>query len=193
MLPNLTFLVPAEKALMLQLFERDYATFTHTARVLHYATLLGTTLDLPAAELALLKRGAFVHDIGKIGVPDRVLLKRGRLKPHEYRQMQQHTIKGARIIGVVAPELAPHVRSHHEWYNGRGYPDQLVGEAIPLHARIIAVADAYDAMTSDRPYRPGMPAAEARAVMCLDENSQWDESIVAVFLAVLTPRSDVLA
>ncbi len=191
--PDTSFLVPAEKALMLQLFERDYATFAHTARVLHYAALLGDALGLPRPELALLKRGAFVHDVGKIGVPDRVLLKRGRLTPSEYTQMQQHTTKGARIIAVIAPELVPHVRSHHEHYNGRGYPDGLVGEAISLHARIIAIADAYDAMTSDRSYRRGMPPADAQTILCLDAANQWDEHLVAVFLGVLTAHTAVLA
>src|SRR5262249_389485 len=133
---------------------RDEYTGGHTARVTNYSLLLGQQMELPYKDIELLRIGTPLHDIGKIGIDDAILRKPGKLTPEEYKLMQSHTVKGEAIISVI-PDLTaikPIVRSHHERWDGTGYPDKLAGENIPLLARIVAVADAFDAMTSNRPY-----------------------------------------
>src|SRR5207247_2206506 len=137
----------------------------HSLRVTTYAMLLAQHLQMAAADLELIRTGGPLHDIGKIGIDDAILRKPDRLTPEEFDIMKTHTVKGAEILETV-PDLAsiiPIVRHHHERWDGKGYPDGLAGEDIALVARIVAVADAYDAMTSDRPYRKGMPAYAAFA------------------------------
>ncbi|HYT92579.1 MAG TPA: HD domain-containing phosphohydrolase, partial [Gemmataceae bacterium] len=137
---------------------RDTYTGGHTARVTEYSLLLGQQLELTPEDLNQIRIGTPLHDIGKIGIDDAILRKPGKLTAAEFEDMKKHTTKGAKILEQV-PDLVsiiPIVRSHHERWDGQGYPDGLKGEAIPRLARIVAVADAFDAMTSDRPYRPGM-------------------------------------
>lgn len=128
---------------------------------------------------------ALLHDIGKIGVPDSILLKEGKLTTEEYAKMKQHPEIGAHILGSVESlsEMLPIIRHHHEHHNGKGYPDCLVGEDIPLLARVISVADTYDAMTTTRPYRKGLTAEEARKELVALRNVQWSGEIVDAFLA----------
>ncbi|MBJ8191221.1 HD-GYP domain-containing protein, partial [Bacillus cereus] len=162
-------------------------TAGHSLRVAEYSVLIGRKGGLNETDLDLLRKTALLHDIGKIGVADAVLLKDGKLTDEEFDQIKMHPVMGESILRQVEPAYAmapylPGVRSHHERYDGKGSPDQLAGEDIPLFGRIIAVADAYDAMTSDRPYRQGMK--EEKAVMILEEGkgTQWDPYFAELFV-----------
>jgi GAF domain-containing protein len=162
---------------------RDPYTAGHSQRVAAYAVAIGRKLDLEAGTLRMLERGGLLHDIGKIGVEDAVLRKAGPLNAAERAAMERHPLIGydlLRALPFLANEL-PLIRSHHERWDGRGYPDGLAGEAIPLEARIAAVADAFDAMTSDRPYRAGMRADVARERLLAGVGSQfWTPAVYAL-------------
>jgi len=163
---------------------RDKYTGGHTQRVTNYALLLAGELRLSPEQRRFLQIGTPLHDIGKIGVDDAILRKTGALSAEETRAMRNHTVAGAGILETI-PELRPVlsiVRSHHERWNGTGYPDGLCGEQIPLLARIVAVADAFDAMVSDRPYRQGMSTAEALAELRARSGSDFDPGCVQAFL-----------
>jgi len=164
---------------------KDRATRGHVHRVGEYALTIGKGLGLSAAELRALALAAELHDVGKIGVPDAILLKPGALTPEEYAEIKKHTWRGYDIATRIAQlrELAPVIRAHHERLNGSGYPDGLRGEEIPLLARIIAVADSYDAMTSSRPYRPAMSHAEAAAELRRVAGVELDACCVDLLLA----------
>ncbi len=159
---------------------KDAYTGPHTQRVGTAAQRVGELLGLEEAERETLLQGGLVHDIGKIGIPDSVLLKPGRLSAEETATMRQHPVIGAEIVKPLASaaDLIPIIRHHHEQYDGSGYPDGLAGEEIPLNARIVAVCDAYDALTSDRPYRTGRSHSEAMAVLRLGAGRQWDPELV---------------
>jgi HD-GYP domain-containing protein (c-di-GMP phosphodiesterase class II) len=163
---------------------RDDYTGGHTQRVTDYCLLLGEELGLSPADRHTLQIGAPLHDIGKIGIADAVLRKPGQLTAAEFEQMKSHTVKGAMMLGNI-PDLepiVPIVRSHHERWDGNGYPDRRSGTNIPRLARLVAVADAFDAMTSDRPYRVGMPAEKAFAEIGLGAGKQFDPVCAAAFL-----------
>ncbi len=165
---------------------RDTYTGGHTARVTEYSYLLGQQLDLAPADLDLIRIGTPLHDIGKIGIDDAILRKPGRLSPAEFEIMKTHTTKGAKILEQV-PELCPAIpiiRSHHERWDGTGYPDRLAGDNINRLARIVAVADAFDAMTSNRSYRQGMPPDAAFAELEKQQDQQFDPECVVAFLAI---------
>jgi HD-GYP domain-containing protein (c-di-GMP phosphodiesterase class II) len=165
---------------------RDKYTGGHTQRVTNYALLLAERLGLSPVESRILQVGVPLHDIGKIGVDDAVLRKAGALDRTEFQSMRSHTVRGAAILAGI-PGLAPVlpiVRSHHERWDGRGYPDGLVGDAIPLLARVVSIADAFDAMTSDRPYRKGLPLGRAFAEISAGSGSQFDPRCVAAFLSL---------
>jgi HD-GYP domain-containing protein (c-di-GMP phosphodiesterase class II) len=160
-------------------------TSGHSERVARIAVRLGRQMGLPPDELANLFLAGLLHDVGKIGVRSNVLDKPGRLTESEYGHVCEHPVIGDAVVGNV-PELAelrPGVRHHHERYDGTGYPDRLAGEAIPLLARILAVADACDAMASPRPYRPPLPPARVDATLQEGAGTQWDPRVVASFLA----------
>jgi putative two-component system response regulator len=163
---------------------KDAYTERHTHRVAETARRLGARLGLPEEELERLYRGAMVHDIGKIGVPDQVLLKPGPLDIEEMVAMRAHPVIGA---GIIAPlrsgiDLVPMVRHHHEWVDGRGYPDRLRGHEIPLLARIVSVCDAFDALVNDRPYRSRMSTQEAINLLEAGAGRQWDSELVDLFV-----------
>lgn len=165
---------------------RDEYTGGHTARVTEYSHLLGQHLELSPEELHLIRIGTPLHDIGKIGIDDAILRKPGKLTPGEFEIMKTHTTKGAKILEQV-PDLhpvIPIVRSHHERWDGKGYPDGLRGDQIHRLARIVAVADAFDAMTSDRPYRQGMPADVAFEEIEKQRGKQFDPECAAGFLMI---------
>lgn len=165
---------------------RDDHTGTHTQRVTRYATMLGEKLELPEDQLELIRLGGPLHDIGKIGIDDAILRKPGKLTPEEYALMQTHTTKGAEILSSI-PEMAPIipiVRNHHEKWDGSGYPDGLTGENIPHLARILAVADAFDAMTSNRPYHKGKPPSWAFAEVERQLGKHFDPTAGQAFLAI---------
>jgi putative nucleotidyltransferase with HDIG domain len=167
---------------------RDAYTGGHTKRVTEYSLAAGTRLGLKPDELERLRVAAILHDIGKSGVDDRVLRKPGRLDRLEIEQMQKHPALGADILDHVhyLADILPGIRSHHERTDGRGYPDGLQGERIPLVARIIAVADTYDAMTSDRPYRRGMNKSAAIREIARCSGTQFDTRVVQAFMRAYT-------
>jgi putative nucleotidyltransferase with HDIG domain len=173
---------------------RDGYTGGHTARVTTYALLLAEQLALSPGEVELIRIGTPLHDIGKIGIDDAILRKPDKLTPDEFEAMKLHTLKGAEIL-ATEPELHPIIpiaRSHHERWDGRGYPDGLAEENIPLLARIVAVADAFDAMTSDRPYRSGMSAQTGFAEIERMSGRQFDPHCAAAFLTLRSRLNEEL-
>jgi putative two-component system response regulator len=159
---------------------KDPYTEAHTQRVAESAKRIGARMGLPEDELEVLYRGGMVHDIGKIGIPDHILLKPGELDAEELAQMHLHPIIGENIIAPLqsGTDLLSIVRHHHENYDGTGYPDRLSGDRIPLLARILSVCDAYDALTSDRPYRLSQSREAAVSVLLRGSGRQWDPDIV---------------
>lgn len=159
----------------------------HTENVLLYANLLGRELGLGDESLRILGQAVMLRDLGKIGLPDKILNKQGMLSEDEKVSMQRHTILGEQIIAPLrsTAALIPIVRHHHERVDGKGYPDGLVGDQIPLGARIVAIADAYAAMLSHRPYRPAIPASKALATLVGGAGKQWDQRLVNSFAAAI--------
>lgn len=159
-------------------------TAGHSERVTNLALKMGHALGLPANSLEILHRGGLLHDIGKIGTPASVLDKPGKLEPDEVRIMQNHVKIGVRILEPIPGfrEALPIVAQHHEWFDGSGYPAGLAGESISLHARILAVADCYDAMISDRPYRRGLPQRQALEMLSQRSGTQFDPLVIEVFM-----------
>jgi putative nucleotidyltransferase with HDIG domain len=174
-------------ALVATLDARDRYTAGHSAAVAVYARDIAARMELTLAEQDLAHVGGLVHDIGKVGLPPGLLEKPGPLTLEERRLMEDHSTIGERILANVDgyAEIAHVVRHHHERVDGNGYPDRLAGGGIPLISRILAVADAYDAMTSDRPYRDAMPSRVARLRLAQAVETQFDTSVVAAFEAIL--------
>ena len=166
---------------------RDSHTAGHSAAVAVYARDIAKAKGLPESEIAKVQLAALLHDIGKIGVPTEVLNKDGELEDHEWEAIRAHPEIGAQIAGEapVFAEISRFIRHHHERPDGRGYPEQLVGDRIPLASAIIGVADAYNAMTSCRPYRTAMAPEEAMVELRRGAGSQFDAHLVEVFLTVL--------
>jgi putative two-component system response regulator len=163
---------------------RDPATGRHCHRVSLLCSTLGASLGLSSDELVTLQRGAFLHDIGKIAIPDRILFKRGPLSPEEWSVMKDHTTCGERICSgmKMLADVLPIIRSHHERWDGSGYPDGLRRNEIPLAARIVQVADIYDALTTDRPYKPAFSSDYAINVLREEAKTGWrDARIVDAF------------
>jgi len=168
--------------------KRDSDTDEHNYRVTYYAVSLAEAMNLKPAEIANLVLGAFLHDVGKIGIPDRLLLKRDKLTPEEFEIMKTHVSLGLDIV-ADSPWLrggAPVIHYHHEYFDGRGYPAGLHGETIPLVARIFAIADVFDALTSERPYKRALPFAEAMAIMREETSRHFDPAIMATFNNIIT-------
>jgi putative nucleotidyltransferase with HDIG domain len=185
---NLSF----ASALVTTLDARDRYTAGHSAAVAVYSRDIARRMGLDEQQQQLVHLCGLVHDIGKIGLPPGLLEKAGALTLEERRQMEQHPVIGERILSKVEDyaDIARIVRHHHERVDGLGYPDNLSSEEIPLLSRIIAVADAYNAMTSDRPYRDAMPSRVARLRLAQAVESQFDTSVVAAFEAVLAGGSE---
>ncbi len=174
-------------ALVATLEARDQYTAGHSTAVAEYARLIAARMGLSDADQRLAHLAGLVHDIGKIGLPIGLLEKSGPLSLDERRQMEEHSAIGEKILANVEgyEDVARIVRHHHERVDGNGYPDRLDRDEIPVVARIVAVADAYDAMTSDRPYREAMPSRVARLRLAQAVESQFDTSVVAAFEALL--------
>jgi diguanylate cyclase (GGDEF)-like protein/PAS domain S-box-containing protein len=175
------------QALMKALEVRDFITEGHAERLQSVVASVGETMGLPDSKLVDLRLLAQFHDIGKVGVPDRILFKPGPLTREEYAEMQRHSEIGHRIA-QSAPDLVPiadWILKHHEWWNGEGYPLGLTGEEIPLECRILAIADAYDAMTSERPYRKAMGHEEALSELKEKAGIQFDPELVQIVLKIL--------
>jgi putative nucleotidyltransferase with HDIG domain len=173
---------------------RDTETEGHARRVVRYMELIAEGMKVPVEQHATLRRGALLHDIGKIGVPDHILRKPGPLTENEWYTMKTHPDLGAKIIANVPflEEVAVIIRAHHERWDGNGYPEGLAGEQIPLGARIFAVADSFDAMTSDRPYRRGRQLDEALLEIERCSTTQFDPAVVTAFLAVPIERIEAI-
>jgi len=162
---------------------KDPYTRGHSGRVAAYAAAIAAALDLPAADVTRVRQAGVLHDVGKIGVPDAILLKPDRLTGAEYDIIKQHPEIGERILQGLPflRDILPAVRHHHERWDGGGYPDGLAGAAIPADAVILAVADSFDAMTSSRTYRPALPAGEALRRVREGAGTQYDPRVVAAF------------
>jgi HD-GYP domain-containing protein (c-di-GMP phosphodiesterase class II) len=166
---------------------RDPYTGGHTRRVAEYSLLIAEGLGLSDEEKEMLKFSSILHDIGKIGIDDAILRKGGVLTEEEALKMREHPAIGARILGMVEEmkDVIPGVFLHHEWFDGSGYPKGLKGEEIPLQARIIAIADAYDALTTDRPYRKALDKNSAFEEVAGGSGAQFDSSLVEIFRRIL--------
>lgn len=171
---------------------KDPYTFGHSERVARIAARLGEELGMSAAQRSDLYLTGLLHDVGKIGVDDHVLKKKGPLTPDEYRQIQAHVEIGVTILKDLKKlnHILPGVRHHHESFDGKGYPDGLAGDKIPFEARILAVADAFDAMSSNRPYRSRLSLAQIDKIFAAGRDTQWDSRVVDALVAC---RGDVEA
>lgn len=173
---------------------KDPYTRGHSDRVSEYSVLIGKKLGLDEKTLHILKIGGLFHDIGKIGIPDSILLKESKLSDEEYSQIKNHPMIGVHMLGDAAifTDILPIVKHHHERYDGRGYPSQLVGDDIPYVARIAAVADTFDAMTSKRSYRDSLPIDVVRAEIERCSGTQFDPNIAKVFLDIIDNDFDLI-
>ncbi len=169
---------------------KDPYTGRHLRRLVEYAGRISQALALPPRAERINEYGAILHDIGKIGVPEAILNKPGKLTPEEFAIIKQHPEIGERICQPLrfGPEIGPIVRGHHERWDGGGYPDGLAGEAIPLGARIVAVADSFDAMTTDRPYRKALPLEQVWETLRTGAGTQWDPAVVDAFISAQAGR-----
>ena len=185
----------ALKALVAALDAREHQTEQHSHRVAELAGRIGRRLRLDSRSLTVLREAAVLHDVGKIGVPDHVLLKPGPLTDEERRIMQRHAEMGYEILSAATHlrEVAELVYAHHERFDGTGYPRGLAGQAIPLGARIFAIADVYDALTSDRPYRNAMAHDEAMRLIDEQDGRAFDPDVIAAFTAEIQQPRDTSA
>ncbi len=181
------------QALVYALEAKDVYTSGHSQRVTEMAVEIGQAMDLGEAKLAKIRLAGILHDVGKIGIPEAILNKPGRLEKHEYDIVKSHSELGEKILrSVVADEeILRAIRHHHERYDGGGYPDGLSGDNIPQAARILAVVDAYDAMTSDRPYRKAMAYPQVLAELEKGRGTQFDPDVVTVFLTSVVDKFQV--
>lgn len=166
---------------------RDPYVEGHSQQVARYAVMIAREMNLDEDRTERVRRAALLHDLGKIGIPDSILLKSGRLSRQEYELIKRHAPLGAELIEKLQPlsELAPFIRYHHERFDGHGYPEGLSGERIPLEARILSLADTIEAMASDRPYRPAQPAVRILAEVRAQAGAQFDPDVIAAFERVL--------
>lgn len=183
------------EALATAIDAKDQTTHCHVRRVQIYAAGLGEVLGLSRAEIAALKAGALLHDIGKLAVPAHIINKPGRLSPAEFEKMKIHTTVGAQILSRVdfPYPVIPIVRHHHEQWDGHGYPDGLKGEQIPVTARIISVVDCFDSVREDRPFRRGMTRDEAIAFLLRGSGTHFDPNVVALFIKHLPRLEEEIA
>ena len=181
------------KALMAALDAKDELTEGHCERVAKLTVHLAKSMDVQPSMLVHMERGALLHDVGKIGVPDAILKKPKALNDMEWEAMRKHPLLAGLMVskvGFLEPAL-PILLYHHERFDGKGYPFGLKGENIPIEARIFSVIDAYDAMTSDRPYRPAMSHADAMREVHANGGSQFDPDVVKAFDRLMTSRPDL--
>lgn len=176
-------------SVMVALDERDAFTYRHCDRVRQLASELGRACGLSPHERDTLTIAALFHDIGKIGIPDSVLLKPGRLDDDEWVIMKSHPARGERIFRSTdldcAPEVAPIILHHHEAFDGSGYPDAMAGDNIPIACRILLIVDAYDAMTSVRPYRHALQHEKVMGILATEAGTRLDPAVVGAFRDVI--------
>ena len=180
------------ETLRLTVDAKDVYTRGHSDRVAEYSVLIGKNLGLPEEDIRTLKIGGLFHDIGKIGVPDSILLKDTKLSDDEYSQIKNHPSIGAHILSTatIFTDILPIVKHHHEKYDGTGYPSKLKGDEIPFLARIAAVADTFDAMTSKRPYRDALSLDIVKQEFERCSGTQFDPQIAQIFLDILNNDYD---
>lgn len=175
------------KALATAIDAKDPYTYGHSRRVAELSVAIGHEMGIERDRVRRLELASLLHDIGKIGTPENILRKPGMLQPEEYEKIKEHPAKGAEILSMIAEfsDIVTWIRHHHEWYDGTGYPDRIAAENIPVEARIIAIADSYDAMTSDRPYRKGMPPDTVVHILEQFSRSQFDPLALDAFISCL--------
>lgn len=180
-------LIDSLRAVVAALEEKDSYTHGHSLRVASYSLMIAHELKLSEIETRSIELCALFHDIGKIGIPDKVLQKSARLSRSEFEIMKSHPVRSARIIEKVSAlhNLLPGIRHHHERFDGLGYPDGLSGSEIPLAARIILIADTYDAMTSTRPYRLALDKEIAFEELRRCSSTQFDPELVEAFISAM--------
>ena len=183
----------AVRALANSIDAKDTYTRGHSERVARYSMEIGRVMGLTGDEIKNLHIGALLHDIGKIGIAEAIINKNSRLTEEEYQEIKTHPSRGASIIepAKFLKEKVPLIKYHHERFDGKGYPDGLRGEEIPLMARIVCCADSFDAMTSKRAYRDTMPLEEARKELIRCSGSQFDPRVVNAFLEVLADEKKI--
>ncbi len=188
--PYPEILLESLKAIISSLEEKDSYTHGHSLRVAEYSVLLAEAIGLSEAEIQEVELSALLHDIGKIGIPDNVLMKPARLSKAEFEIMKSHPVRSARILEKITPlkNLIPGIKFHHERYDGLGYPEGLKGDEIPLYGRIILIADTFDAMTSTRPYRLALDKEVAFAELRSCSGTQFDPKLVEAFISAHSKR-----
>ena len=194
------YMVTKEKKLLEQMTmafahaidEKDSYTGGHSERVAAYSMLIADRMGMKHSRARKIYQMALLHDIGKIGIDDAILRKPSRLTDEEFEAIKKHTLKGSEILGEITemPELATGARWHHERYDGKGYPDGLKGDEIPIEARIICVADSYDAMTSDRSYRKNLSQEKVRSEIAANIGIQFDPLAAKCMLDIIDDDKD---
>lgn len=182
------------ESLRLAVDAKDSYTKNHSDRVSYYAVLLAKALNLPEEEIEIIRDGGLFHDIGKIGIPDAILQKTEKLTDDEYDDIKNHPSIGAHILNPakIFEKIIPIVKHHHERYDGKGYPGKLVGNQIPLSARIVSLADSFDAMTSDRSYRPRFTLFKALAEIERCKGTQFDPELATLFIETITENKEII-
>ncbi len=182
------------EALRVAVDAKDTYTKGHSDRVAYYSKLLAKEAGLEEKDQERIYLGGLFHDIGKIGVPDNILQKPGKLSDDEYSEIKNHPLIGTQIINAASifQDIIPIVKHHHERYDGRGYPSKLTGKDIPLYARITAIADSFDAMTSDRQYRPRMNLQEALDDILKNCDIQFDGELAKLFVTLINRDKDII-
>jgi putative nucleotidyltransferase with HDIG domain len=180
------------ESLRLAVDAKDSYTKNHSDRVAYYSVLIAKGLNYSIEEIELIRNGGLFHDIGKIGIPDAILQKAGKLTDEEYHDIKNHPSIGEHILkpAKIFNDIIPMVKHHHERFDGRGYPSGLAGENIPLFARIVCIADAFDAMTSDRSYRPRYTLFKALEELERCKGTQFDPNLVDVFVKEFHENKD---
>jgi HD-GYP domain-containing protein (c-di-GMP phosphodiesterase class II) len=181
------------KVLAYTLEEKDPYTSGHSERVCYYSDFISKRLSFSPKERSELQIASYLHDIGKIGISNRFINKKGALTPTDWAIIKQHTKKSIELLIPLnlSPSIIAYIQHHHERYDGTGYPNGLAGEQIPLGARIIAISDSYDSMTSDRPYRKPLSNGDAKNELVKNAGKQFDPNLVSIFLDVLKEMEEV--
>jgi response regulator RpfG family c-di-GMP phosphodiesterase len=181
------------KVLAYTLEEKDPYTSGHSERVCYYSNFISKRLSFPPKERSELQIASYLHDIGKVGISNRFINKKGTLTSTDWAIIKQHTQKSIELLIPLnlSPNILSYIQHHHERYDGTGYPDGLAGEQIPLGARIIAISDSYDSMTSDRPYRKPLNNGDAKSELLKNAGKQFDPKLVSLFLDVLKEMEEV--